>query len=68
MDADSMLKEIDSSYAKNMTKLPDHLVFLAHDQVYASSNDSAQLHLFIRKLKQKDYELLSLSKYPTASQ
>ncbi|PWU01339.1 MAG: hypothetical protein C5B52_07485 [Bacteroidetes bacterium] len=68
MDADSILKEIDTAYARNLTKYPDHLVFLAHDQVYADPNDSAQLHMFIRKLKQKDYELLTISKYPGASQ
>ena len=68
IDADSILKEIDTAYARNLTKYPDHLVFLAHDQVYADPNDSAQLHQFIRKLKQKDYELLTISKYPGTSQ
>lgn len=62
---DEMLLEIDSLFAKMQTKTPDHLVFLAHDQVYADVDDSVALHEFIRKLKAGDeYNLEVISKYP----
>lgn len=62
---DEMLLEIDSLFAKMQTKTPDHLVFLAHDQVYADADDSVALHEFIRKLKAGDgYNLEVISKYP----
>jgi len=63
--ADEMLKQVDSLFAKNKTKLLDNLVLLAHDQVYKSSADSQQLREFVQKLKQKDeYELSMVNSYP----
>jgi hypothetical protein len=62
---DEMLNEIDSAFAKNRTKTIDHLVLLAHDQVYIGCDDSASLHNFIIQLKKKDeYNFETVSKYP----
>lgn len=63
--ADEMITQIDSAFAKNKTKTTDHLVLLAHDQVYISSDDSAVLHNFIIQLKKKDeYNFEQVSQYP----
>ncbi len=60
-----MLLRVDSMFANNKTKTLNHLVLLAHDQVYADAADSAQLHQFIIRLKQKDeYNFETVSKYP----
>ena len=63
--ADDLLRQIDSVFANHKTKCPEHLVLLAHDQVYADVNDSIELHNFIRLLKlNEDYELELVSSYP----
>ncbi|AXY77017.1 hypothetical protein D3H65_24855 [Paraflavitalea soli] len=63
--SDELLLQIDSLFAGNKTRIPEHLVILAHDQVYDDSNDSAELHQLIKKLKARDeYELLVTSRYP----
>jgi peptidoglycan-N-acetylglucosamine deacetylase len=63
--AEKMSDEIDSVFRKGNTKHPDHLVLLAHDQVYAKSADSFQLRQLIKILKEKDeYELSLASAYP----
>ena len=63
--SDEMLQQVDSIFTHNKTKTPNHLVLLAHDQVYADATDSGQLHQFIIKLKQKDeYNFETVSKYP----
>jgi hypothetical protein len=65
---DEMLDQVDSAFAKGYTKTPDHLVLLAHDQVYADATDSASLHDFMQKLKNKDeYNFEVISKYPGIS-
>lgn len=62
---DAMLQQVDSMFAHNKTKTQDHLVLLAHDQVYADACDSASLHLFIQKLKKLDeYDFEVISEYP----
>jgi len=62
---DYMLEQIDSLFAKNKTKTPDHLVLLAHDQVYADSCDSQSLQAFIQKLKgREEYDFEVVSQYP----
>lgn len=67
--SDELLLQIDSLFAWNKTRIPEHLVVLAHDQVYDDSNDSAELHQLIKKLKARDdYELLVTSKYPGVKQ
>ncbi|MBC7535261.1 MAG: polysaccharide deacetylase family protein [Ferruginibacter sp.] len=66
---DEMLAEIDSAFAKNYTKTCDHLVLLAHDQVYIRPEDSASLHNFIIQLKKRDiYNFEQVSKYPGVQQ
>jgi hypothetical protein len=63
--SDELLQEIDSLFAWNKTKLPEHLVILAHDQVYDDPDDSTELHNLIKKLKLRDeYELVVASRYP----
>jgi len=63
--SDEMLMQVDSMFAHNKTKIPNHLVLLAHDQVYEDAADSGELHQFIIKLKQKEaYNFETVSKYP----
>jgi len=63
--AEAVVQQIDSVFARQRTKQPDHLVLLAHDQVYAKTDDSLQLRQFFRLLKQKDaYELSLVTSYP----
>jgi peptidoglycan-N-acetylglucosamine deacetylase len=64
--ADDMLREVDSVFSNKKTKQPGNLVLLAHDQVYKDPDDSAQLHQFIRQLKQnQNYEFALAGKYPS---
>lgn len=66
--ADDLIKQIDSVFNNKKTKSPEHLVLLAHDQVYGKTKDSAELRQLIQKLKLKDeYELSIASSYPGAS-
>ncbi|WP_315819716.1 polysaccharide deacetylase family protein [Paraflavitalea speifideaquila] len=46
--SDELLLQIDSLFAGNKTKIPEHLVLLAHDQVYDDPNDSSELHQLIK--------------------
>jgi peptidoglycan-N-acetylglucosamine deacetylase len=63
--SDEMLQQVDSMFVHAKTKTPNHLVLLAHDQVYADAGDSTELHQFIIKLKAKDeYNFEMVSKYP----
>ncbi|HEX8461497.1 MAG TPA: hypothetical protein VF623_08705, partial [Segetibacter sp.] len=63
--ADEMINLIDSTFAHNRTMQKDHLVLLAHDQVYHKPGDSMELRRFIKKLKLKDeYELSLVTSYP----
>jgi peptidoglycan/xylan/chitin deacetylase (PgdA/CDA1 family) len=62
---EEMLLQIDSMFTNAKTKTADHLVLLAHDQVYEDPADSAELRQFIIKLKAKnDYNFETVSKYP----
>lgn len=65
--ANEMMQQIDSAFAKNKTKRAEHLVLLAHDQVYAKSDDSAKLRQFLKLLKAKgEYDLSLATDYPGA--
>jgi peptidoglycan/xylan/chitin deacetylase (PgdA/CDA1 family) len=67
--SDEILAQIDSMFAWNKTKKQDHLVVLAHDQVYDKPDDSSELHNLIKKLKSREeYELVVTSKYPGVKQ
>ena len=62
---DELLQQVDSAFSKRKTKTPDHLVLLAHDQVYADAEDSARLHQFMAKLKNSnEYNFEVISNYP----
>lgn len=62
---DELLQQVDSVFSKRSTKTPDHLVLLAHDQVYADAEDSARLHDFMLKLKNSnEYNFEVISNYP----
>jgi hypothetical protein len=64
-NSDELLQQIDSMFTHSRTKTPNHLVLLAHDQVYADSDDSSELHQLIIKLKARDeYNFEVLSNYP----
>jgi peptidoglycan/xylan/chitin deacetylase (PgdA/CDA1 family) len=66
--ADELIRQIDSVFSNKKTKSPEHLVLLAHDQVYQKPKDSAELRALIQKLKLKEeYELSIASGYPGAS-
>ncbi len=63
--ANEMLDQIDSAFAKKKTMQSDHLVLLAHDQVYKKPDDSVQLRKFLQGIKLKDdYELSLVTSYP----
>ena len=67
--SDELLQQIDSVFKKGKTKSLEHLVLLAHDQVYEDADDSCELHTFIKKLKlNNEYELELATKYPGAKQ
>jgi peptidoglycan-N-acetylglucosamine deacetylase len=64
-NSDEMLQQVDSMFVHAKTKTPNHLILLAHDQVYEDACDSAELHQFIIKLKAKEeYNFEMVSKYP----
>jgi len=57
--------QVDSMFVHAKTKTLDHLVLLAHDQVYADAGDSTELRQFIIKLKAKnEYNFETVSNYP----
>lgn len=63
--SDEMAREVDSMFTYNLTKVPNHLVLLAHDQVYADSEDSSSLHQFLKTLKERgEYNFSSVKNYP----
>lgn len=63
--SDEMVKEVDNMFVYVKTRVPDHLIILAHDQVYADANDSLELHQFIQKLKATNkYDFEKISNYP----
>ncbi|NTS40111.1 polysaccharide deacetylase family protein [Flavisolibacter sp. BT320] len=65
--AEAMVAQIDSIFKHRRTKKEDHLVLLAHDQVYQKSEDSFQLRQFFQLLKKKDdYEFSLVTSYPDA--
>ncbi len=62
---DEMVKQVDNMFTYSRTHTQNHLVILAHDQVYADAADSAQLHQFIKKLKEKnEYDFEMINQYP----
>lgn len=62
---DQLASQIDSMFVHNRTKTTDHLVLLAHDQVYSSSKDSASLRKLVAKLKEKgEYDFAFINRYP----
>ena len=66
--AEEVVAQIDSVFARGKTRHPDHLVLLAHDQVYHKPVDSFQLRQFLQLLKKKeDYELVLATAYPGAN-
>jgi peptidoglycan/xylan/chitin deacetylase (PgdA/CDA1 family) len=63
--SDEMMQQIDSMFTNAKTKTSDHLVLLAHDQVYEDPADSMELRQFIIKLKAKnEYNFEPVSRYP----
>lgn len=63
--SEELSKQVDSMFTLSKTKTPDHLVLLAHDQVFANSKDAASLKTFIETIKQKnDYDFAMIKDYP----
>lgn len=66
-DADTalLLRRIYNMLEANNTKIPGHLVLLAHDQAYQQPAYVENLRYVIQQLKNNpEYELLLASKYP----
>jgi peptidoglycan/xylan/chitin deacetylase (PgdA/CDA1 family) len=62
---EKLAEQVDSMFARKLTQSGDHLVLLAHDQVYAKAHDSSQLRKFVSTIKQKgEYEFAFISTYP----
>lgn len=62
---EKLMQEVDSLFRKKLTQSGDHLVLLAHDQVYANAQDSSMLRRFVSVMKQHDeYEFAHLKTYP----
>ncbi len=65
---EAMLREIDTCFARNNTRIGNHLVLLTHDRTFERPEDSASLHKFIKDLKRRDmYNFEVVSKYPILS-
>ncbi|MEX0636217.1 MAG: polysaccharide deacetylase family protein [Ferruginibacter sp.] len=63
--SEELSNQVDSMFTLSKTKTPDHLVLLAHDQVFANSKDAASLKAFIETIKQKnDYDFAMIKDYP----
>lgn len=63
--SDQLAAQIDSMFVHNRTKTTDHLVLLAHDQVYSNGKDSTSLRKLVSKLKEKgDYDFAFINSYP----
>ncbi len=62
---EQVANQIDSMFTHNRTKTTDHLVLLAHDQVYNSTKDSVSLRKLLSKLKEKgEYDFAFINRYP----
>lgn len=61
---DELIAEIDKAYNSNRTFMPEHVVLLMHDQMFAKKNDKNDLAELISKLKEKGYIFEYLSAYP----
>ncbi len=67
-DPDLLLRQIENMLEAGKTKIPGHLVLLAHDQAFQKEEDIAKLHYFLQQLKANpDYELKLASHYPGAA-
>jgi peptidoglycan-N-acetylglucosamine deacetylase len=65
---ETMLNEIDTCFARNNTRIGNHLILLTHDRTFETPEDSARLHKFIKDLKRRDmYNFEVVSKYPILS-
>jgi len=63
--SEELSKQVDSMFTHSKTKTPEHLVLLAHDQVFANSKDAASLKAFIETMKQKnEYDFAMIKDYP----
>ncbi|RYY49257.1 MAG: hypothetical protein EOO06_07840 [Chitinophagaceae bacterium] len=62
---DQLAAQIDSMFTHNRTRTADHLVLLAHDQVYSNKKDSTSLRQLVSRLKGKgDYDFAFINSYP----
>ncbi len=60
-----LAEQVDTSFARNHTHTPNHLVILTHDRMFQRPEDAAALDSFIHILKQNpDYILETVDHYP----
>ncbi|MFT3982211.1 MAG: polysaccharide deacetylase family protein [Ferruginibacter sp.] len=63
--SEQLANQIDSMFTHKRTRTEDHLVLLAHDQVYSNGKDSSSLRKFVSLLKQKgEYDFAFINSYP----
>lgn len=63
--SEELARQVDSMFIHNRTKTSDHLVLLAHDQVYSNAKDSTSLRRFVAHLKEKgEYDFAMINTYP----
>lgn len=63
--SEELSRQIDSMFTHQKTKTPQHLILLAHDQVFANAKDAASLKAFIATMKQKnEYDFAMIKEYP----
>jgi peptidoglycan/xylan/chitin deacetylase (PgdA/CDA1 family) len=62
---DLLLRQIENRLKSGKTRTTDHLVLLAHDQIFQTDSSIYQLHYFFSQLKiNPEYDLELISSYP----
>jgi peptidoglycan-N-acetylglucosamine deacetylase len=63
--ADQMLQEIDAAFANNNMRVKNHLILLAHDQMWVLPQHKATLNAFFERLTTENkYNIQYITKYP----
>jgi peptidoglycan-N-acetylglucosamine deacetylase len=63
--AEQLYQQMEQLFASGQTRIPNHLVLLAHDLTFRDPADSASLHQFVKLLKANpNYQLAFPTQYP----
>ncbi len=63
--ADAMLAQIDAQFAAQNTKVKNHMILLAHDQMFTTPAHANELRIFFERLmREKKYNLMHIIDYP----